>query len=105
MSVSSGVLAVSDAPAWVDQPVINEKLKLNEGQVEALLFMMEVLRDPHNLKQVAEIKENCEDEDFYGYARVLWEEFAEHEQHALWVAPSYGGVFTTHERKVLQGNA
>ena len=103
MSVSSGVLAVSDAPAWVDQPVINEKLKLSEGQVEAVLKMMEVLREPDNLLQLHEIKLAVLDAR-YEEARCYWDEFSEDEQHALWVAPSYGGVFTTHERKVLQGN-
>ncbi len=98
-----------DAPSWVEKEVVDQKLSLNEGQVQRLLAMMDVLRDPANLRQVAEIKDNCEtgtDEDpveeWHSYARVLFSEFTEEEQQALWVAPTKGGIFTTHERRVLQ---
>ena len=88
-----------------DAPVVEiERLdkSLSPDQQGRLIEMVEVLRDYNNLKQIAEIKMNCEDDEYYEYARVLFEEFTQKEQQALWVAPTYGGIFTTHERKVLK---
>lgn len=97
------------APDWTDQEVESVKTVLTGSQVERLLAMMEVLRDPANLRQIAEIKDNCEVgdpddpvEEWHSYARVLFDEFTHDEQRALWVAPTKGGIFTTHERKVLK---
>ena len=36
------------------------------------------------------------------YVAQLWAEIPEHDQIALWLAPSKGGVFTTHEREVMK---
>ena len=35
-------------------------------------------------------------------AIYLWSDFTEDEQVALWIAPTYGGIFTTEERKRLR---
>lgn len=103
---------MTNVPAWVDGEV-TEGQTLTNAQIERLLRMMEVLRDPANLKQIAEIKENCHfdgDSDVdsvercYEYALILFQEFSEAEQQALWVAPKWGGIFTTHERKILRND-
>lgn len=88
-----------------DSEVINHSHNLSGEQVVRLLAMTKVLSSAINLQQVAEIKENIASGDPYkiAYAREsLWSEFTEEEQHALWVAPLYGGIFTTDERKALR---
>lgn len=40
-------------------------------------------------------------DDLYG--AQLWQELTHEEQIALWVAPTKGGIFTTHERKRIRG--
>jgi hypothetical protein len=86
--------------SW-DGNIINESHKLNNTQVVRLLAMTELLRDRANLNQVWEIKMAIiEDRD--DDARALWSDFTEDEQTTLWVAPMYGGIFTTEERKRLR---
>ena len=36
-------------------------------------------------------------------AEECWAEMTEAEQTALWVAPKFGGIFTTEERKIIKG--
>lgn len=67
-----------------------------------LLRHNEVLRDLTVLHMVYEIKWAMRETDDF-YARQLWSELSHDEQMALWVAPKYGGIFTTEERKVLKG--
>ena len=81
--------------------VVNESHNLTNTQVIRLLKMNEVLRDEINLCQVSEIKGVLRSDDDEG-AQALWSEFTEEEQIALWVAPKYGGIFTTEERKRLR---
>lgn len=95
------------APDWVDGEVeVPEKEPLTPAQQHRVLRMVDVLRDPLNLHQVAIIKEmlNPEHEEHIdtATARGFWSEFTEEEQTALWVAPKYGGIFTTDERKALR---
>ena len=52
--------------------------------------------------EIAEIKEAINNED-YEYAQGLFKDLKDDDQSALWVAPSDGGIFTTHERTVLRG--
>ena len=54
-----------------------------------------------NLNQVCEIKDLIAADDPDG-AREYWYEFTEEEQVILWVAPTFGGIFTTEERKRLR---
>jgi hypothetical protein len=84
-----------------DGEVENVSHKLSDAQVVRLLAMTEVLRDPTNLAQVVAIKELLMDDDDQA-ALGYWSEFTEAEQIALWVAPTYGGIFTTDERKKLK---
>ena len=88
------------APDWTDGEVV-EPPKLTTAQVYRLMRMTEVLRDVNNIAQVYEIKLACLDARFND-ARGYWSDFSEDEQTALWVAPLYGGVFTTDERKALR---
>ncbi len=87
------VVEVDDTPPVLTSP-----------QISRVLGMMEVLRDPINLMQIAEIKENLntDNPDYFAYARGMFSEFTEDEQRALWVAPTKGGIFTTEERKRLR---
>jgi hypothetical protein len=84
--------------------VVNDSHNLTNTQVIRLMKMTELLRDKDNMKQIVELKENLEteDEDYLAFARTLWSEFTEEEQVALWVAPTFGGIFTTEERKRLR---
>jgi len=56
---------------------------------------------------IAKIKERIaawdsdQDADHLYTVREIWEEIPQRAQMDLWVAPSKGGVFTTHERKVI----
>ena len=68
------------------------------------------------MAQIIEIKENCLTYEYgqrneipeaaikasHEQARLLWSEFVQAEQEALWIAPSKGGIFTTYERRVLR---
>ena len=81
--------------------VVNESHKLSDWQVVRLLKMTECLRDPINLQQVSEIKDAMGAGDDLS-AIAFWSEFTEDEQMALWIAPTYGGIFTTEERKRLR---
>jgi hypothetical protein len=81
--------------------VVNESHKLTDAQVNRLLKMTECLRDRLNMYQVHDIK-FCIAMEKYDEAIALWSEFTEDEQIALWIAPTYGGIFTTAERKRLK---
>ena len=81
--------------------VVNHSHNLSAEQVVRLLAMTEVLRDTKNLDTVLQIKDLIEADDYMA-AQGYWSDFSEDEQRALWVAPLYGGVFTTDERKALR---
>jgi hypothetical protein len=86
--------------SW-DGNIVNESHKLNNAQVVRLLAMTELLRDTSTVETVYLIKTMISaDEDFD--AQALWSDFTENEQKTLWVAPMYGGIFTTEERKRLR---
>jgi hypothetical protein len=81
--------------------VVNDSHNLTNTQIIRLMRMTEVLRNRANISQMSEIKYALavlELDD----ARALWCEFTEEEQIALWVAPTFGGIFTTEERKRLR---
>jgi hypothetical protein len=64
--------------------------------------MTECMRDSRiNIAQIYDIKMAIIDGD-YDCAIEMWSEFDEIEQTALWIAPTYGGIFTTEERKRLR---
>ena len=85
----------------MDAEVDESKPLLNTGQIYRLMRMTEVLRDPLNWESVYFIKQYIAYDDMVG-AYQLWDEFTESEQEALWVAPTYGGIFTTEERKAIR---
>ena len=92
------------APDWVDKAVteVGEPTGLNNAQVGRLLRMTEALReDPALMAQCALIKQEIEAGE-YSQAQALYEELDAAEKMATWVAPKYGGIFTTYERKVLK---
>jgi hypothetical protein len=81
--------------------VVNDSHNLTNTQVIRLMKMTELLRWIPNISQVYEIKlaffDEREDD-----AKALWSDFSEEEQVILWVAPTFGGIFTTEERKRLR---
>lgn len=95
---------MSERPAWTNKEPVEKTHRLNNSHVERVLAMIALLREPHNLRQVAEIKDEIatDGEEHLEQARHLFDEFTEDEKQALWVAPTYGGIFTTFERKVLR---
>ena len=88
---------------WADGDVedIGNTNKLNIKQEGYLLDMMEALRRTDVLSAEAAMKGYIESNDMWD-AKCEWEDLTQDEQNALWVAPSYGGVFTTEERKVIK---
>jgi len=92
------------APDWVDSAVreVADAPPLNDAQVWRLIRLTEVLRgDPALLEQIAHIKRHIEREE-YEDAQCLYDELTAEEKVATWVAPKFGGIFTTFERKVLK---
>ncbi len=88
---------------WMDGDVVaEEEMPITAGQVNRLLKMIEALRLDGVLGTVVCIKDSISQKDMM-YANQLWDCLSEEEQTALWVAPSYGGIFTTEERKIIQG--
>jgi len=87
---------------WMDGDVDIPEATLTGGQIFALLRMTEMLRDYVILQSVFSMKESIISGD-YEYAGHVWSELAEDEQTALWVAPKFGGIFTTEERKIIKG--
>lgn len=71
---------------------------------EYLIKHNDVLRDPHVLMAVAQMKESLASDD-YGYVAQVEAELERDVMVALWVAPSKGGVFTTEERTKLRCDA
>lgn len=84
-----------------DGEVVNEKPAINDKQVRRLMAMTRAIRESdyladyiHQIK--AFLRDGSRDD-----ALALWSDLSEEEQIALWVAPSFGGVFTTAERSAL----
>lgn len=101
-SDSSGVSVPRSAPDWVDEKPIEVKPELNESQFQRLLAQSKMLRDnPILLISLAEVKGFLAAGDTMAATQV-WDELEEYEQQALWLAPSYGGLFTTEQRKQLK---
>ena len=88
---------------WMDDEVDIDEQKLSNGQIFALLRMTEALRDMAVLNTVYTIKTCLIDSLDHSFASQLWSELTEDEQTALWVAPKFGGIFTTEERKIIKG--
>ena len=98
-SVLNGVSVMAD---WMDDEVEIPENTLTNAQVFALLRMTEALRCEICMQMVGEIKINIAQENEV-YAMDIWNGLSEQEQTALWVAPKFGGVFTTKEREIIRG--
>lgn len=91
---------MTDAPHWAHGDV--ETPTLNAEQVKRVVAMNKMLRESwYLLDIVAGIKQNIAEDDIT-YAMQLWAELSDEEQTAVWIAPRYGGLFTTAERKIIQ---
>ncbi len=73
---------------------------LSEAQQRRLLRHMAAVRD--NWESVNWIKTGLAHDDS-GMVREAWGELDTETQIALWVAPKYGGVWTTEEREKIRG--
>jgi len=87
---------------WMDSEVEAETQTLTNGQVFALLRMTAAMRDLTMTASVFQIKSGIAQGDML-LACESWDELSEDEQTALWVAPKFGGIFTTEERKIIKG--
>ena len=88
---------------WMDGEVDIPEATLTGGQIFALLRMTEALRDFVVMSSVFQMKQSIHEENDIEYAGHIWSELSEAEQTALWVAPKFGGIFTTEERKIIKG--
>lgn len=103
---SSGVSVMAD---WMDGEVDIPEQTLTNAQVFALLRMTEMIRRPEIARTIGSIKDGLDchlrtgKDSFLEFPAECWSELAEDEQTALWVAPKFGGIFTTEERKIIKG--
>jgi len=88
-----------------------EQHTLTNGQVLTLLRMTEALNKPWIMEAAQVIKSRIEGVEqlkqeysvgFMEEAKEAWQELTEDEQTSLWVAPKFGGIFTTKEREIIQ---
>lgn len=79
-----------------------ERILKHNVQESVLLDHNRAARE--NFDSIYWIKQFTESEDYHAVAEY-WLEISQEDQHSLWVAPSKGGIFTTHERKVIKENA
>ena len=87
---------------WMDGEVDETKELLNKGQVYRLIEHNNALKDLVTLEGVCLIKKGIADGEL-DLAKECWVEMDQDTQNALWIAPSYGGIFTTEERKIMKG--
>ena len=79
-----------------------EKPVLMNSQIRRLLDLTRVMReDITTLETVLEIKKAILADDCM-LAKQLHDELPMNEQRALWVAPKFGGIFTTDERDIVR---
>ena len=89
------------AEDWSEE-VVEEKSLLDASQFERLLAQSTLIREnPWVLATIGNIKDGLDNDDHMA-AKEAWIELEEDEQRALWLAPKYGGLFTTEERKQLR---
>jgi hypothetical protein len=87
---------------WMDRPVDEVKTPLNPSQMARLLAQSELMRDNSYILLTAfTIKEALENGNPHDAAEA-WNELEEEQQQILWMAPTYGGLFTTEERKQIR---
>ena len=77
-----------------------DKPSLDEQRYYRLLKHNAALRDVITLETVAAIKRALDNDDEC-HAEQLWRELEHDTTMALFVAPMYGGIFTTKERAFL----
>lgn len=85
-----------------DGDVVHEIKRLDAKQEARLMRLTAALRDdPFLMAQVADLKIALKN-GVESEAAENWWGLEEWEQSALWVAPLYGGIFTTEERKQIR---
>ena len=77
----------------------SRQAKYTSGQIFRLMRHNEAVREL--FKSIACIKEGIENER-YDEAREAWGELTGAEQEAVYIAPKYGGIFTTEERRIIK---
>lgn len=88
---------------WMDKPVAQpEKPPLDARQIARLLKMMAAFQtDLQLFGQVALIRA-CINEGDREFALQMWDELSAEEQETVWIAPKFGGIFTTEERRIIK---
>jgi len=100
--MDSGLSGVSAMADWMDGEVDIPEQTLSNAQVFALLRMTEALKDRTVLLSAVELKDSIAVGDMV-LAEQVWTELSEDEKTALWVAPKFGGIFTSEERSIIKG--
>lgn len=87
---------------WSGEVEVQEKPKLDAKAVDRLLWHNATLRRCMASVHAIKCGINGIDEGCFETAQEAWDELTEDEQSALYIAPSKGGIFTTHERSVIK---
>ena len=101
LGLCASALVIPLSEDWSEKVVV-EKSLLDASQFERLLAQSKLLREePWVLITVCNIKDAINNGDDMGKSEA-WSELEVEQQNALWLAPTYGGLFTTEERKQLR---
>jgi hypothetical protein len=98
IGVHGEVYAEDEADDFTEQGKKRNELQEN---LDELMAHNKAARE--NWKSIAYMKEAFESKDPFMFAEG-WLELDEDAKHALWMAPSKGGVFTTEERAYLRSD-
>jgi hypothetical protein len=79
-----------------------EKPLLNESQFSRLLAQAALLREEPWIFNTFSVMKDGMAEDDPGAVMEAWCELNEEQQGIIWLAPTYGGLWTTEERKYIQ---
>ena len=83
-----------------DAALQKQAVKQQEQQTQTAKQLHDLALNDH-LESVDVIKQAIKEDDLSTGAEA-WFELDEETQRALWLAPSKGGIFSTHERKVMK---
>jgi hypothetical protein len=93
---------MGEAPDWVDGAVVAIKDVLDPSQMERLLAQSKLIREEYwILNTISMMKDSIFNDDPMA-VREAWAELTEEQQQTIWLAQTYGGLFTTAERTYIK---
>ena len=87
---------------WSGEVKSLEKPTLNTAQIKRLMRMTGLLRSDASVMDLVALIKKALDEGREFDARGYWCELEDAEQEILWLAPKFGGIFTTRERELIR---